>query len=678
MKFSPAKSLYGLMVALLLGVFLLQLALSIRHQSQTFDEGFHLVAGYRYWQCGDFGINSEHPPLVKFVAAAPLWLAGAPAPAGVCGKEPTTKDYGYGLGVGYLYGQGLDGDALLYRARLATTVFTLILGLTCYFFASTLFGRPAGLVALGLLVFEPTILAHGALITTDTAVTAFLLATVFAFYRYYRQPSFARLLLTGILTGLTFASKHSGVLVVPILLVLAVVEYVRSRREAFNPASGQINSIGLLRRTLNMVTIFLVGVLVLWSMYGLRFTARPMGRPMTTQLGQFIHNARLQGTHGPMLTVVIPELARWNQLPEAYLYGLVDVLNVSDPGQPPFLLGKLYSHGRWFYFPVVFVIKSTLGFLALLALSLIFGSWRFDRFWSFLYLVLPPVVILLVAMQSGLNIGYRHVLPIVPFLCILIAGGTVALWERKRGWKIAVAVLLLAHVASSLRAYPNYLPYSNEAWGGPMQSYRYLTDSNVDWGQGLYQTRDYLMRNSIRDCWIAYDGAASLSYYGIPCRKLPANAGHAGDIPPAEVNGLFVLGDLAISGIEWEPGDLNPYREFLHATPVANIGGAMLVYRGQFDLHGVQAATHIARALKLVSDTPAEAMAEAQDALALTPQSARAHLILGQALAALGRKEEARREFETALALADGTGSAWYPLQIATARQGLDKLHAGN
>jgi len=90
---------------LLATLFWTVIALSIRHQSQTFDEGFHLVAGYRYWQCRDFGVNSEHPPLVKIVAATPLWFSHIPAPRGACGKDQTTKDYGYGLGYNYLYGE---------------------------------------------------------------------------------------------------------------------------------------------------------------------------------------------------------------------------------------------------------------------------------------------------------------------------------------------------------------------------------------------------------------------------------------------------------------------------------------------------------------------------------------------------------------------------------------------
>ena len=308
--------------AALLAVFLVQLALSIRQQSQTSDEGFHLVAGYRYWQCRDFGINPEHPPLMKLVAAAPLWFEHTTAPVGVCGKEPTTKDYGYGLGIGYLFGPGAYGDAVLYRARLAAWLFARVLGVCSYFFARSLFGDWAGILALALLVFEPTILAHGGLVTTDTAVTAFLLATVFSLYRYYRRPSLLRLVITGVLTGLTFASKHSGILIVPVLLGLGFVEFLRDRRQARGALGGNRGvptCNDRLSRTANLAAILLIGVVVLRVAHGLRYSARPAGEAMSTPIHQFIHNAEAQGTHGPMLTTIIPLLEEWHLLPEAYV-----------------------------------------------------------------------------------------------------------------------------------------------------------------------------------------------------------------------------------------------------------------------------------------------------------------------------------------------------------------------
>lgn len=672
------KKLTGLFAAALFAIFFLQLALSIRHQSQTYDEGFHLVAGYRYWQCGDFGINSEHPPLVKFVAAAPLWLGHAPAPSGDCGHEPTDKGYGYGLGINYLYGHRVDADALLFRARLAASISALLLAAGCFLLARSMLGDIAGLIALLLLAFEPSVLAHGALITTDAALSAFTMLTVLAFYRYHRSRAIGWLLGTGLLTGLTLASKHSGVLIIPILVLLATIDLVYAQRDSDSGVRSERWAVRIRRSTAEMAAILAIGVCVLWCFYGLRFAARPGNQPMSRSLTDFIVTAQEEGTHGIVLTQVIPRLARWHLLPQAYLYGFVDVLNVSNPGQPPYILGKLYPHGRWFYFPVVFIVKSTLGFLILflIALSFALARWH-ERGQSkrYLYLIAPPVVFLAVATQSGLNIGYRHVLPIVGFLCVLIAGAASSLVLRNRAWStIAVVVLLIAHIASSLHAYPNYLPYSNELWGGPSRTYRILTDANVDWGQGLYQTRDYLARHAIRDCWIAYDGAAKPSYYGIPCREITPNADSPTNVTPLSAEGTFVLSDLTISGIEWEPGKLNPYLVFQKTKPVDVIAGAMLVYRGAFDLSGVAAVTHIARSNNPRDSKPADALTEAQAAVELTPGSVRAHLALGRALATLARKAEARQQFETALSLAHETGDAWYPIQLADIRRELRKL----
>jgi len=672
----------NLVAAALISVFMLQLVLSIRHQSQTIDEGFHLVAGYRYWQCRDFGFNSEHPPMVKFVAAAPLWFGHVQPPDGDCGQEPTDKGYGYGLAVDYLYWQHRDADKLLFRARLATSVFALLLSCGCFLFARSLFGDAAGLIALLFFAFEPNVLAHGALITTDAAVSAFILLTIFAFYQYRESRRLGWLIACGIFTGFSFASKHLGVLVVPILVLLVSAEFVlcghgnqdKGRETIPDPPIEKGRAPSLLRGIAELTAILLLGVVVLWSFYGWRFAARPSGHPMDSSISEFVSDVQEEGTHGFVLTQVIPRLTHWHLLPEAYLHGLVDVLNVSDPGQPPYLLGKLYPHGRWFYFPVAFFIKSTLAFILLVPIALARGGWGSrQRIRKLLYLIIPPLIIFLVAMQSGLDIGYRHVLSIVAFLDVLIAGTSVSLIARGKAGLIAMVVLLVAHAASSLHASPNYLPYSNELWGGASRTYRYLTDSNVDWGQGLYQTRDYLAAHQIHDCWMAYDGASSPSYYGIPCRMLTPNSSIPTDVPPLAASGIFVISALSTSGIEWEPDDLNPYLPFRRATPIDVIAGCMLVYRGSFDLAGVTAVTHISRSDDERDEHPSDALADAQAAVQLTPRSVRAHLALGRALSALGHKDEARVELRTAISLAHEIGDEWYPQQLADANRELRK-----
>ena len=82
-----------------------------------------------------------------------------------------------------------DADKLVFRAQMAASIFTLLLLVIAFFTAQEMFGTTAGFVALGLLIFDPTLLAHGALVTTDAAQACFLLASIYAFYRYVKAPS---------------------------------------------------------------------------------------------------------------------------------------------------------------------------------------------------------------------------------------------------------------------------------------------------------------------------------------------------------------------------------------------------------------------------------------------------------------------------------------------------------
>ena len=664
----PVKLLTFALVVL----YLLQILAATHFQSQTNDEGYHLMAGYRYWQCGDFGINPEHPPLLKFVAAAPLWPFHTPAPLGVCGQESSDKYEGYGRSFHWYYQEGHDPDRMMLIARTAAAVFSAVLAVCCFAFATELFGWLAGLLALLLLAFEPTMLAHGALVTTDTAISALMFAAVFACYRYFQKRTAVRLLLTGALTGLTFAAKHSGVLIIPVLVVLTLFEAWRNAKSDTSPTARI-----WLRHIAALAAIGAISLAVLWAFYGFRYAARPNGVPMAVPLATFLQMSQEQGNHGVMVVHIIPMLARYHLLPEAYLYGFVDVLTISNPGQPPFLLGKLYPHGQWFYFPANFAIKSTLGFLGLFVLTLVAVPWRrlgLGR--QVLYLAVPIAVVMAAGMTSGLNIGYRHVLPMVPFLCVLLGAAASLLVVRSLAWRIAVIALLALHVISSLRTFPNYIPYSNEAWGGTSRTYRHLTDANADWGQGMRAVKRYLDEHNISDCWFAYDGVTSTEYYGVKCKALPSNQWAGGGPVPEQISGNLLISAMTTSGIEWENNELNPYREFLHRQPDDVIAGTVLVYKGTFDIRAISAVQDVAIAKRMNAEGKfAEALQAAQSAVALTPQSVRARLQLGEALAGLKRTGEARKELEAALQLA-AVQPQWYPNEIAEGQRALRGLTA--
>src|ERR1044072_9428700 len=206
---------------LILGV---QLALSVRQESQTWDEGDHIFAGYMTWTRADFGLDPEHPPLLKQLATAPL----LPLPLNVPELQNRNfKEEAFLDGKEFLYRN--DADAILFRTRMAAALLTLLLALLVFAATREMFGTGAAFVALALLAFEPNLLAHGALVTTDAGISCFMFATIYAFYRYAKAPSLWRLSLVGVAAGLALAVKPSGIFLFPMLFLLAVCEVVRQR-----------------------------------------------------------------------------------------------------------------------------------------------------------------------------------------------------------------------------------------------------------------------------------------------------------------------------------------------------------------------------------------------------------------------------------------------------------------
>ena len=632
-------------LVLLLG---LQLALSVRQESQTWDEGDHIFAGYMSWARADFGLNPEHPPLVKLLATAPLLYLPLKVPEL---QDRYFKEEAFLGGKEFLYRN--DADAILFRTRMAAATLTLLLAALVFVATREMFGTGAAFVALALLVFEPNLLAHGALVTTDVGVSCFMFATVYAFYRYVKAPSLWRLLTVGLSAGLTLAVKHSGIFLFPMLFLLAVCEVARHWIAARRGA-GALAGIGraALKHAAALVAVAAIALAVLWAFYGFRYQARPEGLQLNPPLAEYVSGLKPHEAWG------LTTLARWRVLPESYLYGMADVRLTAD-FYTSYVLGKTYAHGVWFYFPVVFVIKSTLTLLALLLLTVLVVATRRLNCWrEILFLCVPPAFYFLVAMNAATNIGVRHILPLYVFIPALAGGAAWGLVQRNRRWAYVFVALLLFHAVSSARAYPNYIAYSNELWGGPADTHKYLSDSNVDWGQQLKATKQYLDSRGVKDCWFVYfaEGVAEPVYYGIPCKPLPTIntlwLNQRIDVP-ASIDGPVLVSASNLSGFEFGPGQLNPYEQFKRLRPTAVIGRGVFVFDGRFDVPLASALSRVQQAQNLLAAGQVEqALSEAQAALALAPEAVQTRMALGDVLLAAGRQEEARAEYEWALSLA--------------------------
>jgi Dolichyl-phosphate-mannose-protein mannosyltransferase len=634
---------------LLLLLFITELTLSVKRQSLSWDEGDHIFAGYQSWKTADFGINPEHPPLVKELAALPLLAMRlkTPAPKGLA----FFKDEAYLDGRNLIYDNGglPTANRIIFRARMSAALLSVLMALFVYLAAFEIFGANAALFALTLIVFEPNLIAHGAYVTTDMGVTCFLFATIFALYCFRRNPSWKTLLMLGVATGLALASKHSAVLLLPIGLTLALYELLW-------PGPMQSRASIARQYAVALAGAASVGIAILWASYGFRFSAHPNGVSMTPTLAEYI-----RPLHGiePKIYLL---LARLRILPESYIYGLADIRLLSVPGQsfPTYIFGQVHAHGVPYYFPAAFVIKSTLGFMLLLiAAGYAVVSRRLEGRRALSFLIVPPAVYLIIAMFTGLNIGARHILPMYPFLAVLIGGAVVALARARRIWLYAALVLLSWHVVSSLRSYPVYLAYSNELWGGPSQTYRYLTDSNVDWGQQLLSVKDYVDRNGIKDCWFGYFVQPFIDFhsYGIPCRELPTPdtiwSHYQVDTPPS-ISGTVFLSVSDLTGYEFGSVQLSPYQPFMHLSPVATIDHGVFVYNGTFDTSFASALGHVTRANSLLAKKDfAAALDEAREAVATNPGVFQAQLILGDTFAALHRDQESNTAYDRALAIAE-------------------------
>ena len=640
----------NLIAAILLAIMAILLVTSVRQQSQTFDESTHLFGGFEYWKHADFGRNPEHPPFVKLLASLPLLRMGLHEPPAI--PIPFFKLQDFVNGTQLLY--TADADAILLRGRLTIALLSLALGLLVFLATKEIFGPLAAIIAIFLFTFEPNLLANGAIVTTDMGLALFLFASVYTFYRFCNKPSATRLALCAVATALGIVAKHSGVLILPTLVLLALVDLLLPASRL--PSSGKIAATYDRKRQLRQLGLALLAIavfsyVVLWAFYGFRYAARPGQLQIVPTLSAYAGML----TH-PLQRSVIEFLARHHLLPEAYLYGWVDIL-LSQGARPSFIFGHLYSTSKWFFFPAVLLLKTTLPlllFLLLLPFAPVYGRRRELVFFS-----LPIAFFLIAVFSSHINMGVRYLLPIYPFCIVLASAAAASLFTRSVIGKVAVAALLLLTVFSSLHSYPNFLVYSNELFGGPAHTYRFATDSNADWGQGLKWTRTYLDQHPDNNCWFDYYGnpTVDLAFYGIHCKPLLSGFSHlvgGGGTPvPSTISGTVLISSTETDGLLWGPDKLNPYQLFHDRTPDATIANIIFVYRGTFNVPLLAAESNAAAATVLLRQGHIpEALALAQTAAQQAPDAADANFILGQTLLASGRIPEGRQAMATALRLA--------------------------
>jgi hypothetical protein len=656
---------FAALVVLLFAAFAFQLWLHAARTSATVDEPPHILAGHRHWQCGDFGINPEHPPMLKLLATVTLNSRTLIEPNWECGLRMTPNAEMFSSGVEFMVKN--DIDSVLIPARLSAALVSLLLAALMFLAAWELFGRWEAIVTLALLAFEPNLIAHGSVVTTDMALTATAFALVYAVYRYAKNPSWARFLIVGAAFGLMLAAKHSAVIFLPALFAVFIADAFLFR------SSEALLRNQIFHRCAAFAGFFLLGLILLWSFYGFRYHALPNATQTTVSVDEYIKTNGRPEMVESFSAKMVSAAGKTRLFPESYVLGLADIL--AGGSRNASIFDRNYPTGQWFYFPLAFLVKSSVALLALLPLGFAFPFFNPGKRREMFFLLAPPLFFFAFSLTSKLNIGVRHILPVYAFFIVAAAVGAVWVSRKFRFFRYVLLLILLFHVVTAIRVAPDYIAFANDFWGGKNKTYLVFPgDSSVEWGQNDKFVREYLARENIKDCWFAGWGNIEMMRAAQPCRLMP-NTFPRGVVPLDDAVPPVIEGTVLISVANLPPRGGKEYLPIAESQPVAQIGGSIFVYRGRFEIPLAAALSHAARAMHLVRlNRIEEALRDADAAIKLAPEDPRPHLALGSALLRAEKINEARSEFEAVIETAK-SNPALFRNAENSARRELERLN---
>lgn len=469
------------------------------NDSLIVDEVPHIGAGYSYVAKGDYRLNPEHPPLAKLLAG--LALSGFNFNKNIF-QSPTwqtnVNDQWY-FGRNLIYNSGVDGQLVTRVAKLPMLVFLILSAWIVYRWATELYGRRAGLVALVLFSFSPAVLAHSRFVTTDMAALFGILVAGYTFSKFLANPQSKKyLLLAAIGLGLALLAKFSTFLIIPLFLVISLF----SKKPAV-----------ILKTVLVVAGAF---VLMVWPVYALLVQNYPPEKQQS-DAAQILAGYSNRTLANLIITdSAVPVIRPLAQ----YALGLAMVAQRSSGGNTAFFNGTNYYLGLKKYFPTVYFIKEPLPFwilvgLAIFSIAITHQSWTTeDKFkkWSLVFLLGWLVVYWYTSITSKLNIGVRHLLPVYGPTYILVAGAISSKLKSQKT-KIIIGALLLWYVLEVIFTFPHYLAYFNQTVGGAAGGHKVVADSNLDWGQDLKRLADWVDENNISIINLDYFGWADQSYY---------------------------------------------------------------------------------------------------------------------------------------------------------------------
>ncbi len=570
---NPARAALAL---LLLWLAFVLAVIGAARTSITIDESGHIGFGYSVLDTGEWRMLEQHPPLIHEFATWPLLLIPDLTPA----RDAPGWAESDVFRLARFVVRYRPIDRIVFPVRVPVALLSVLLGAFVYRWATDWrgVGRDAGLLALGLYALDPNILASAQVLTTDLGAACFVFIAMYFCQRFLRRPTWGRMFVAGVTLGLSQSSKNSAALLLPVVCLLVVVHALTARP---SPVLGHGSPPGdssahLTRRAFFVRLMFALAVMMvvalvsLWATYGFA-VERPPGWPWAVPLGGHIKTLLLVQKH------------------------------MAD-GHPEFLFGQVGTGGWWWYFPFAFAIKTPLPTLVLLFAAVILqisslisskdrdpqaskGQRAGERIERVAMLSAFPVLFFAAVLFSTVNIGYRHVLPVLPFAFVFI--GTLVAGHGAQGAprrfallspRLFVILLLAWYAVSAALIFPFPNGYFNELVGGPDNGWKYLADSNTEWGQSVKELKRYMDAHGWSSVKLSLFTFTDPDAYGLSYEPLPPMKG-APPVLPARFNpppGQYAISATSLDGIPL--ADPEQFDWFRHREPAAQVAHTMFVY----------------------------------------------------------------------------------------------------
>jgi len=560
-------------VALALVVFaIVFVALSVSsylQKSLAIDENGHLFDGYMVLTRGCH-IQTDRPPLLNMLGALPLVIEGVRFD-----PDHLPPDRLYHA---FFFEQN-DCDQLLRWPRLVITLLGVLLGAILFLWMQELFGFWPATAGLALYTCEPNILCNAGVVTQDLGITCFFFGTMYFLCRTLRCLTPGNVAGLAVFFAIAYVSKFSAFLLGPILLLLLLIHIMGRQpwpfrwnrdRKLVTRRSKIVASAGL---------IFLVGmvfVLVVWMTYGFHYTTGPDVYGGSTIA---LYEDPVMCTWLPKSTMLVGWIDRHQLLPNAYTQNFLreELSTTGNFKMAAFLLGQSKYGHWWYYFPVVFLVKTPLTVLVLFFTGGVLCLFRRRSMgMDALCILLPVVLYLAVALFSTRNIGVRHILPLYPFVIMVAVAPLAELLRRGLKWPVFYFCLLAGIEMASV--YPHYRGFFNSLAGGPRNGQNILADSNIDWGQDLKLLKRWMTAHGVSHINLAYWGESDAEYYGIDCTHLWTTTPSVSHPPmPPQVPGYVAVSVQLLHDPAF-PQVAAYYAPLLEKMPVAVIGYSIYVY----------------------------------------------------------------------------------------------------